>query len=708
MQKSRYHTSPGITFSILVSLLVTCTLFAQTPAQKNLQFKFTPATLQLEVEKPVEVTIELLDADGNLVPTPFLLYARGQNRQARRALSVEPRRSDDSGKLVTTITAHRPGTFRLNARTASYRRDERFQADIPIDVAFPPLEKITFISPRQKLYAGTTVSYQTRVFDAAKLERADAEIKLSSQNQAIASFDPYGNLTAHKPGKTALIAEAENVREKLDIQVVANPVASLDLTGNMAEARTGDVIHFSAVARDAIGKAVDDAPISFTFKAKPEDNLGPAASGQIEDDGRFVAETPGLYTIMANSGSHSHQLTIKITPRNVQKKIQVLGHGLVKVFTSDLWVWQGVDGRDYAVTGTHRANGEAYFWDVTDPTNLTIIDTVTVDARTVNDVKLSEDGRICVISREGASNRKNGIVILDVTNPREVKILSRYDDELTGGVHNVFIYENHVYAVNNGQRYDVINIEDPTKPYRVGRFELETPGHGVHDVWIEDGIAYSSNWQDGVQLVDVGGVTSGAPFRKFGETASQELAQVLGSGGSPSNPLQFGNYEYPSGWNHAAFPYRSETANKFYVILGDEAGQQISPYADEGRENVPPVMAGWFHFVDFTNPRAPKEVARFEIPDAGAHNLWAEDDILYAAYYNGGMRVVDISGELMGNLFRQGREIARFLPTHPDGPVPNAPFVWGPQPYKGNIFLVDYNSGLWCVKLVPIEQEGTN
>ena len=32
---------------------------------------------------------------------------------------------------------------------------------------------------------------------------------------------------------------------------------------------------------------------------------------------------------------------------------------------------------------------------------------------------------------------------------------------MTGGVHNVFIYDNHVYAVNNGRKYDVINIEDP-------------------------------------------------------------------------------------------------------------------------------------------------------------------------------------------------------------------------------------------------------
>ena len=34
------------------------------------------------------------------------------------------------------------------------------------------------------------------------------------------------------------------------------------------------------------------------------------------------------------------------------------------------------------------------------------------------------------------------------------------------------------------------------------------------------------------------------------------------------------------------------------------------------------------------------------------------------------------------------------------GFIANAPMVWGPQPYKGNIFFSDWNTGLWCVKLV--------
>ncbi len=94
-------------------------------------------------------------------------------------------------------------------------------------------------------------------------------------------------------------------------------------------------------------------------------------------------------------------------------------------------------------------------------------------------------------------------------------------------------------------------------------------------------------------------------------------------------------------------------------------------------------------------------MARYRVPEAGSHNYWVDDeeDLLYVAYYNGGLRVVDISGDLMGNLYEQGREVARFFPDDPDGKIPNAPMAWGPQPHKGHLFFSDWNSGLWVVKL---------
>ena len=101
------------------------------------------------------------------------------------------------------------------------------------------------------------------------------------------------------------------------------------------------------------------------------------------------------------------------------------------------------------------------------------------------------------------------------------------------------------------------------------------------------------------------------------------------------------------------------------------------------------------------DPENPREVARYEVPEAGAHNLWIEDDRMYVAYYQAGLRVVDVSGELRGDLYKQGREIAWFPTGTPDGHVANSPMAWGPQLFKGHVFVSDLNSGLWVLRVVP-------
>jgi len=87
------------------------------------------------------------------------------------------------------------------------------------------------------------------------------------------------------------------------------------------------------------------------------------------------------------------------------------------------------------------------------------------------------------------------------------------------------------------------------------------------------------------------------------------------------------------------------------------------------------------------------------VPEAGSHNFWVDGDTLYVAYYNAGLRVVDLSGDLKGNLYEQGREIAHFKSHDPEGRIPNAAMAWGPQPHEGHVFFSDWNSGLWAVEL---------
>ena len=114
---------------------------------------------------------------------------------------------------------------------------------------------------------------------------------------------------------------------------------------------------------------------------------------------------------------------------------------------------------------------------------------------------------------------------------------------------------------------------------------------------------------------------------------------------------------------------------------------------------------GPIHVIDVTDIEKPRYVARYEVPEAGAHNVWIDDDVLYVAYYQGGIRAVDISGELRGDLYHQGREIAHFLPSAGPGEAarPFAPNTWGVFPMFGTgwtpigqtLYATDYNSGLW-------------
>ena len=146
--------------------------------------------------------------------------------------------------------------------------------------------------------------------------------------------------------------------------------------------------------------------------------------------------------------------------------------------------------------------------------------------------------KYCLIHGKEINHPKGSLlnkrVIKVLNNVDQVIANSEYTKNLTGGVHNVFIYENHIYALSAGQRFYVINIDDPKNPYEVGMFEIGEEGQAIHDVWVEDGIAYTSNWKHGVYMVDVGNGIAG---------------------GSPSNPMVISNYSYESGAHHATFPF---------------------------------------------------------------------------------------------------------------------------------------------------------
>jgi hypothetical protein len=631
-----------------------------------------PATLTLKAGESAQIRVIAYDASGN-----ELRAARIRLSGPRAALAV------GQGQ----VKALRAGRYEVVASAATTRGDQPVLVRIPVTVTWPAITRVAITAEPGRLYTGVTLAHDARAYHADSSERRDALITWRTSDAGVASVDRYGYVTAHKPGPVTITAESEGVRSAVRYTVAPNPVSALSIDVAENTVRSGDVLHLKATAKRANGAAVPDVPITWSYTYVPDDTIAAPGATGIVDRGMFAAEVPGRYTLLATAGPITARKVIQVTPRDVRRRINVVGRGTItNVNTSDLWPWTGRDGRDYALVGTWGGDGWAYVFDITNLGAPVKTDSVKVDARTINDVTVSPDGRYGVLSREGASNRVNGVVILDLANPAHPKIASTFDQELTGGVHNMFATNDHLFAISGGDKYVIIDVRDIYRPKYVS--EYNHPNSRVHDVWVRDGIAYSSEWGTGVVAVDVGN-------GKYG--------------GSIEKPVLIATYPTTSGATHEIYPYVQKTTGKTYLFLGDEimsrqgrVWEGTNYGATLGQPGgVPQTSAGYTHIIDFTDPANPKNVAKYHQEEFGAHDIIVEDDVMYQAYYDGGLRVVDVSGELLGNLAEQRREIAVFKAFDPNGRTANASFAMNAMPWKGHILFTDFNSGLWVAKLEP-------
>ena len=675
--------APRIVSIAAVALVCTVPVAAQAPepdASTVSRLVARPAELSLRVGESAPLTVSALDARGAVVDIPIRVSA------PRQALRI----------LDGNVEALAAGEYELRAMVVMPGSGSPVaELTVPVVVDWPVVAEVEIQTEAPTLYHGSTARYTAVARHADGSLRPSPQIGWSTTDPAVATVDAFGNVTALQVGAVTVSASVEGVRGSLDVRAAPFPATSIELTSGVDQALTGDVVEYAVTVRDDAGRVIDDALTSWSLAYLPDDSIvAPAGPGQV-DDGRFVADWPGVYTVVATAGHLSARSSIRASRRNAVQQLEVVGQGREsRVFTTDLWIWEGLDGRDYALTGSKMGNGVTFVWDVTDPSNISKTDSIIVDARTTNDVKVSPDGRYGAISREGASNRRNGVVILDLADPAHPTIASTWDEGVTGGVHNMFATDDYLFTLSAGDKYVILDVRDIYNPKYAG--EYDHPNSRVHDVWVHDGIAYSAEWETGVVVVDVGNGRWG---------------------GSPESPVFVTSFPLPSAQTHAVFPYLQESTGKFYLVVGDEIvsrrglawegtgpDHRVQYDPETGKGGYPRATSGYIQIVDFTDPEAPEMVARYEVSEYGTHNMWVEDDILYEAYYEGGLRMVDLSGDLMGNLYTQGREIAVFKAHDPLGYIPNAPAAWGVMPWKGNVFFADINSGLWSVKILPKER----
>ena len=439
------------------------------------------------------------------------------------------------------------------------------------------------------------------------------------------------------------------------------PTPAISITSGPNAPRQGDVVLYTAEARDANGAVVDDP--TFTWSVLP------SSAGSFAADGHFVGYTSGPATVVATALDPTTKvqfvadsLEITITARGLSGSFSVIGHGAVTTRHSSHIAVNGA----FAYTGTvdcFRSCGDRLLvWDIGDPANPTLIDSVVVGGRRVNDVMVRADGMVAAITHEGGAG---GITLLDLSDPAHPIVITRFTEGLEPSTHNLWIDGEYLYVAiesyfdQTRSRLVVVDITNVQNPTVVATYK---PGSVTHDVRVRDGLAMVSNW-NGLIILDVGGG---------------------GAGGSPANPIELSRTSTREGWTHNAW-YWPATG---YVFIGEEP-------------QVEGVLRGTIYVVDARQPSSPQQVATYTIRGFNPHNFWLDEDrkILYVAWDGHGVRAIDVSGKLMGELERQGREIAS-VKYDGSGICRNSGTCsYSLELRNGLVYVSDWVSGLWVLQL---------
>ena len=369
----------------------------------------------------------------------------------------------------------------------------------------------------------------------------------------------------------------------------------------------------------------------------------------------------------------------------------VTGRGTItNRYSAEVWA-RG--NHAYTTTWGSRGNPQVpgntiYIWDVR-AAPILVDSTVVPDVRpetpirTLGDVQVSDDGKLLVVPTELTPG---SIEIYDLTDPVKPRSLARFTSpNMTRGVHTCELQRVNgtLYAflsVNNAtthpSRLMIVDLSDPSKPTEVMFRDMGNPF--IHDVFVRDGLLFTALWNDGMVIWDIGGG---------------------GKGGTLRNPVEIGRLVTKNGEVHNIWWFHDPvTAEKKYAFVGEEApGALLS------------ASSGDIHVVDISNPALPREVAFFSAPGAGTHNFSMDEarGLLYAAYYNGGVQVLDVRGNLgtctaaqksadgRCDLRLMNRLVATGL-LNQNTPV----YVWGVFFAGDAVYASDMNNGIW--KLAPV------
>lgn len=474
------------------------------------------------------------------------------------------------------------------------------------------------------------------------------------------------------------------------VQVAPTPTIALSTSGSTSAARGASGSVTITVTRGGgytgtISLAATGVPTGVTATFSPSTLTGTALSSALTLTATSTAALATVSIVVEASGTGvaTVQSTVSLTvTQPLPLTLAMLGVASVpERYTSELWV-RGTTAytSTWGTRGANRGNA-VKIWDVSTNTPVLLDTIIVANAGTTGDVQVSDDGKLLVVGIE--PNANGGLAVYQLDTPRTARLLVRTTGgELQYGVHTVEIARVNgvLYAFCSidpasgvPARLVIMSLADPANPVTISSTQLGSPY--IHDVFVRDGLLFTAEWNDGVGIWDIGGGGTGGTL-----AAPKRIGRVVTVGGQVHNVWWL---QDPA------------TGIKKYLLIGQE-----------GPGTVGSSSIGDVHVVDMSNMAAPVEVARYTVPGAGVHNFSVDEanGLAYAAYYNAGMRVLDVRGDLGTCLANQkttdgrcdltlmGRERAQFTGN-------GGLYVWGVHFSSTGMFVSDMLAGL--IRVTP-------
>jgi hypothetical protein len=268
----------------------------------------------------------------------------------------------------------------------------------------------------------------------------------------------------------------------------------------------------------------------------------------------------------------------------------------------------------------------------------------------IYDVKY-DDGRLLVAGPAGYDpDVFRGFALFDVTDPASPTLVGGY--RTTFPVHNCYLDGRHAYLTGNDGDANPLVVVDVVNAREVARWsvtdhderwqEVNVGLRTLHDVWVQGDYAYLAHWDAGTWILDVSEPTDPAYVADIREQSLDRLTRLDG----------------PSAWR----TQREPPGNDHYVAT-DPAGDLLGVGTESwnsnfGKEETTPGPddpggPGGIALYDVSEPATPVHRATIDPPPTAdpnyngvwttAHNFEITDSRLYSSWYQGGVKVHDVS-----------------------------------------------------------------